>query len=67
MISVWKNTKESFDRFLSRFDHAVQRSRVVRVLRERRYRKKPLTRRLQRQAALKREFYRAKREKMKFY
>lgn len=67
MITVWKNSKESFERFMSRFDHAVQRSRVVRVLREKRYRKKEATRRVRREAALKRTEYRSRREKMKFY
>lgn len=67
MITVWKNPKESFERFLSRFEGAVQRSRVVRVLRERRYREKPQTKRVRRNAALKRTDYRTQREKMKFY
>jgi ribosomal protein S21 len=67
MITVWKNSKESFERFMSRFDQGVQRSRLVRVLREKRYRKKDLTKRQRRERALKRDEYRAKREKMKYY
>lgn len=67
MITIWKHPKESFERFMSRFDGAVQRSRVVRVLRERRYRKKDPTNRVRRQAALKRSEYRTQREKMRFY
>lgn len=67
MISVFKHPKESFERFLSRFDNGVQRARIVRLLRERRFREKPPTKRLIRAAALKREEYRAKREKLKFY
>lgn len=67
MITIWKNPKESFERFMSRFEGAVQRSRVVRVLRQRRYRAKELTLRVRRNAALKRAEYRAQREKMKFY
>lgn len=67
MITVFKNSKESFERFMSRFDHSVQRARIVRLLRERRYRKKDLTKRQIREAALKRTYYRKRREKMKFY
>lgn len=66
-VKVIKSSKESFERFMSRFDGMVQRARIVRLLRERRYLKRDLTRRQVRAAALKREEYRAKREKMKFY
>ncbi len=66
-VKVVKSTKESFERFMSRFDGMVQRARIVRLLRERRHCKKDPTKRQIRQAALKREEYRAKREKMKFY
>lgn len=66
-VKVIKSSKESFERFMSRFDGMVQRARIVRLLRERRYLKRDLTKRQVRAAALKREQYRAKREKMKFY
>lgn len=66
-VSVIKNAKESFERFMSRFEGSVQRCRIVRLRRERRYHVKDLTRRQVRKSALKREEYRAKREKMKFY
>jgi hypothetical protein len=66
-VKVSKSSKESFERFMSRFDGMVQRARIVRLLRERKHRKKDPTKRQVRQAALKREEYRAKREKMKFY
>jgi ribosomal protein S21 len=67
MIRVWKNSKESFERFLSRFDQQVQRARLVRVLRKRRYLQKDPSRSKRRAAALKREEYRAERERRKFY
>lgn len=67
MIRVWKNSKESFERFLSRFDQSVQRSRLVRVLRKRRYLEKDPSKSKVRAAALKREQYRADRERRKFY
>ena len=67
MITVWKNSKESFERFMSRFDHGVQRSRIVRLLRERRYREQKPNKRQVREAALKRDFHRTRREKMKYY
>ncbi|MBT5016511.1 hypothetical protein HN748_01400 [Candidatus Peregrinibacteria bacterium] len=66
-VKVIKSSKESFERFMSRFDGFVQRARVVRLLRERRHCKKKLTRRQVREAAIKRDFYRARREKMKYY
>lgn len=68
-VKVLKHPKESFERFMSRFDSSVQRSRVIRLLRERRYRTdKARPNKLKiRAAALKRSEYRAKREKMKFY
>ncbi len=66
-VKVKKSSKESFERFMSRFDGMVQRARIVRLLRERRYRKKDPTKRQVRESALKRDEYRAKREKMKFY
>ena len=67
MIQVWKNSKESFERFLSRFDQSVQRARIVRVLRKRRYRTKKPNQRLVREAALKREEYRSERKRRSFY
>ncbi|HCW31911.1 MAG: hypothetical protein UT55_C0066G0007 [Candidatus Peregrinibacteria bacterium GW2011_GWE2_39_6] len=66
-VRVFKNTKESFERFLSRFDQAVQRARIVRLLRERRYRTRKPSKRILRTAALKRTNFRAEREKKKFY
>lgn len=67
MIRVWKNSKESFERFLSRFDQQVQRARLVRILRGRRYLERKPNKRKIRAAALKRDFYRHERERRKFY
>jgi len=67
VVIVFKNSKESFERFMSRFDGLVQRARIVRLKRERRYHHKKKTRRQVRAAALKRSEYRAEREKRKFY
>ncbi len=67
MLKVYKSSKESFERFLSRFEHAVQRARIVRILREKRYHARPPTKRRIRAAALMRAYHRTRREKMKFY
>ncbi len=66
-VKVFKNAKESFERFISRFDGSVQRCRIVRLRRERRYHQKEQTKRQTRQSALKREEYRREREKRRFY
>jgi ribosomal protein S21 len=65
-IRVRKNDKESVDRVISRFNKKVQASRILLNKRRGRYFAKDLTRRLQRQKAVKREEYRALREKNKF-
>lgn len=62
-----KRNDESNDRLQSRFKKQFQEARILRVLRDRRVRKKPLTRRLQRIRALKREQYRAENKKNQFY
>jgi hypothetical protein len=62
-----KKGEESNDRLQSRFKKQVQEARFVKVLRERRTRKKRLTRRLQRIRALKREGYRSENKKTQFY
>ncbi len=62
-----KKGEESNDRLQSRFKKQVQEARFVKVLRERRTRKKKLTQRLQRIRALKREQYRAENKKNQFY
>lgn len=65
-VRVRKNDKESVDRVVSRFNKKVQSSRVLLNKRKSRYFSKPLTKRLQRKKAVKREEYRALREKNKF-
>ena len=65
-VRVVKNEKESVDRVISRFNKKVQGSRILLQKRTRRYRQKPLTKRLVRQKAVKREEYRALREKNRF-
>ncbi len=65
-VRVRKNDKESVDRVISRFNKKVQSSRVLLNKRKGRYFSKPLTKRLQRKKAVKREEYRALREKNKF-
>ena len=66
-VSVAKNSKESVDRLISRFNKKVQGSRVLLEVKNRRYHKKPKTKRLVRQAAVVRDQYREKRNKMQYY
>lgn len=65
-VRVRKNDKESVDRVISRFNKKVQASRILLNKRRSRYFSKDLTRRLQRQKAVKREEYRELRERNKF-
>jgi hypothetical protein len=58
---------ESNDRLQSRFKKQAQESRLVKILRERRTKKKKPTKRLQRLRALKREGYRAENKKTQYY
>jgi ribosomal protein S21 len=66
VIRVRKSNKESVDRVISRFNKKVQSSRILLNKRRNRYYSKPLTKRKQRQKAIKREEYRKLREKTKF-
>lgn len=66
-VRVTKNPKESVDRLISRFNKKVQGSRVLTEVKKRRYHKKSETKRLSRQAAIKRDYYREKRKKMQYY
>jgi ribosomal protein S21 len=66
-IYAIKHGDESSDRLQQRFKKQVQKSGLLRLLRERAHYKKPLTRRLQRIRALKREQYRAQKKKQQFY
>lgn len=66
VIRVRKNDKESVDRVISRFNKKVQSSRILLNKRRNRYYQKPLTKRKERQKAIKREEYRKLRDKTKF-
>lgn len=67
MIKVFKNMKEGNDRIIQRFSSKVKASRIVPIVKEKRYRVKPKTKRQVKAAALKRTYYRNLREKMKYY
>lgn len=66
-VTVWKNDGESNERCIARFNKKVQGSRKVLKIRTSRYNKKPLTKIKVREAAVMREFYRAKKSKNQFY
>ena len=66
-VTVWKNDKESNERAISRFNKKVQGSRKLLEIRSKRYHTKPENKRHARAAAIMRDFYRAAREKSKFY
>lgn len=65
-VKVVKNDKESVDRVISRFNKKVQASRILLKKRTTRYFSKPDTKRIVRTKAIKREEYRALREKNRF-
>ena len=66
-VTIWKNNKESNERCITRFNKKVQASRKLLKLRSSRYHNKKLTKRRVRAAAVKRDYYRAIKEKNKFY
>lgn len=66
-VVVVKHDKESNERCLSRFNKMVQKSRKLNKIRSERYRQDDPNKRQMRGAAKMRAFYRAKREKSKFY
>ena len=65
-VTVYKNDKESVDRVISRWNKKVQASRILLEKRQRRYFASPETKRHTRMKAVKRDEYRAKREKNRF-
>lgn len=65
-VRVVKNEKESVDRVISRFSKKMQGSRILILKRNKRYFTKADTKRITRRKAVKREEYRAIREKNKF-
>lgn len=66
-IYAIKHGDESNDRLQQRFKKQVQKTGLLKLLRERRTRRKPLTRRLERLRALKREEFRVTNRKKQFY
>ncbi len=66
-IKVVRNPKESVDRLIARFNKKVQSSRIMPLLKAKRYFKRPLRKREVRAAAIMRSHYRSQRERMKFY
>lgn len=66
-VVVTKKPKESDERLMARFNKAVQKSKKVHKIRDAKFHKKQTTKRQVRAGAIKREEYRAKREKNKFY
>lgn len=66
-IHAHKHGEESNDRLQQRFKKQVQKTGLLKLLRERGTHKKKPTRRLQRIRALKREGFRADNKKKQFY
>ena len=66
-VVVWKGEKESNERLIARFNKKVQGSRRLLELRAKRYHSRKPNKKRDRTAAIMRDFYRAKREKSKFY
>jgi ribosomal protein S21 len=66
-IYAIKHGDESGDRLQQRFKKQVQKTGILKLVRERSTRRKKLTRRLSRIRALKREGFRAENRKKQFY
>ena len=66
MIHLKRNPKESNEKFTQRFQKKVQGSRIITMVKERMYFKKPLKKGQIRKKAVMREHYRAIREKQKY-
>ncbi len=66
-IYAIKKGDESSDRLQQRFKKQVQKSGLLKLMRSRNTFKKPLTRRLRRIRALKREQFRQENRKTQFY
>lgn len=66
-IHAHKRGEESNDRLQQRFKQQVQKSGLIKLLRERKILQRTPSKRLQRLRALKREAYRAENRKKKFY
>ncbi len=66
-IYAIKKGEESNDRLQQRFKKQVQKSNIVKMMRERKTHRRPKTTRLQRIRALKREGFREQNRKKQFY
>lgn len=66
-IYAVKDREESNDRLQQRFKRQVQKTGLLKLLRERSHFRRTQTRRLQKLRALKRETYRAANKKKQFY
>lgn len=66
MIYIKKQPKESNEKLISRFQKKVQGSRIIILVKERKYFKKPVKKGGVRKRAIMREHYRALREKQKY-
>lgn len=66
-IHAHKHGEESNDRLQQRFKQQVQKSGLIKMLRERGIFKRSPNKRLQRKRALKREGFRVENRKKKFY
>lgn len=67
LVHVKRDPKESFERMLSRFKKLLQRSHKIQEAKENEFHQKAPTKRYQRQAAIMREHYRAKKAKRQLY
>ena len=67
MLYAIKKSNESNERLISRFKKTVQRSRVLLNAKQHRFHEQKPRKLFTRQAAVKREHYRAKRAKEQFY
>ena len=65
-VTVRKNPQESSERLIARFNKKVQQSRIMILVRAKRYRSKSVKPRLVRMVALKRTEYRSLKQKAKF-
>jgi ribosomal protein S21 len=66
MIYAYKKPNESNERLISRFKKVVQRSRILDQKKNRYHAQKP-TKKFTREAAIKRAYYRGKRDKEQYY
>jgi ribosomal protein S21 len=67
LVHVKRDPKESFERMLSRFKKLLQRSHKIQEAKDNQYHQKADSKRYQRQAAIMREYYRARKAKRQLY